>query len=92
MGALTNNGRKTALFAGFYKGIQSAGAAVVFRLDFLGVAYFDLFLSCWILLGGSLVLAAPVIIWKVQDHVSLEEDLKFTDQIVADVAAYPAEK
>ena len=28
MGSLTNNSRKLANFAGFYKGIQSAGAAV----------------------------------------------------------------
>ena len=33
MGALSNDPRKLAYFAGFYKGIQSAGAAVVWRLD-----------------------------------------------------------
>lgn len=31
MGALTNNNRKLANFAGFYKGIQSAGAAGMWR-------------------------------------------------------------
>lgn len=31
MGSLTNNGRKLANFAGFYKGIQSAGAAGMWR-------------------------------------------------------------
>ncbi|KAI9889039.1 MAG: hypothetical protein M1814_006042 [Vezdaea aestivalis] len=92
MGALTNNGRKTAHFAGFYKGIQSAGAAVIFRLDTFGTPYMDLFLSCWCLLGGSLVLATPVIIWKVQDSVSLEQDLKFTDQTEADVVGYDHQK
>lgn len=29
MGSLTNNSRKLANFAGFYKGIQSAGAAAM---------------------------------------------------------------
>ena len=33
MGALSNDPRKLAYFAGFYKGIQSAGAAVVWRMD-----------------------------------------------------------
>lgn len=38
MGALTNNTRKLANFAGFYKGIQSAGAAIAGRVDALGTA------------------------------------------------------
>lgn len=33
MGALSNNGRKSANLAGFYKGIQSAGAAIFWALD-----------------------------------------------------------
>jgi hypothetical protein len=34
MGSLTNNSRKLANFAGFYKGIQSAGAAITWRCVF----------------------------------------------------------
>ncbi|KAI9699534.1 MAG: hypothetical protein M1820_007165 [Bogoriella megaspora] len=88
MGALTNNGRKLANFAGFYKGIQSAGAAIMWRLDGLDdpPAYMALFGSCWGLLAGSLVLALPVILMKVRDHVPLEDDLQFTDETAADVA------
>ena len=33
MGALSNSGRKAANMAGYYKGIQSAGAAIFWRLD-----------------------------------------------------------
>lgn len=33
MGAISNSGRKSANLAGFYKGFQSAGAAVFFALD-----------------------------------------------------------
>ena len=89
MGALTNNGRKLANFAGFYKGIQSAGAAIMWRIDGLDnpPAYMSLFASCWGLLAGSLVLALPVILLKVRDHVPLEDDLKFTDETAADVVA-----
>ncbi|KAI9838181.1 MAG: hypothetical protein M1837_002610 [Sclerophora amabilis] len=87
MGALTNNGRKTAHFAAFYKGIQSAGAAVIYRVDTIGVPFMNIFASCWALLAGSLIIAAPVIIWKVHDHCSVEEDLKFSDETFEEVAA-----
>jgi hypothetical protein len=85
MGAMTNNGRKLANFAGFYKGIQSAGAAVIWRVDGLNAPYMSIFASNWALLGGSLLIAAPVMLWKIKDTVTLEEDLKFTDETIADV-------
>lgn len=40
----------------------------------------------WGLLGAALVFAAPVIWLKIKDTVSLEEDLKFSDETVEDVA------
>lgn len=85
MGAISNNSRKLANFAGFYKGIQSAGAAVVWRMDQLRTSYSSLFLSCWALLACSLVIALPVMLVKIQDTVPLEEDLKFTDETIEDV-------
>ncbi|KAK8220866.1 major facilitator superfamily domain-containing protein [Phyllosticta capitalensis] len=86
MGAMTNNGRKLANFAGFYKGIQSAGAAVIWSLDLDGKPYMNLLASCWGLLAGSLLVAAPVILLKIKDHVNLADDLKFTDETASDVA------
>jgi len=44
-------------------------------------------LNQWGLLGGALVFAAPVIWLKIKDTVSIEEDLKFSDETVADVVA-----
>jgi hypothetical protein len=85
MGAISNNSRKLANFAGFYKGIQSAGAAIVFRLDDYKKPYMDIFLSTWVLLAGSLVVALPVMLLKIKDTVPLEEDLKFTDETIEDV-------
>jgi hypothetical protein len=35
MGALSNNSRTLANFAGFYKGVQSAGAAITWRYGLL---------------------------------------------------------
>jgi len=86
MGALTNNGRKLANFAGFYKGIQSAGGAITWRLDDIKIPYMTMFASNWGLLAGSLLVALPVILWKVEDTVSLEKDVEFTDETVAEVA------
>lgn len=86
MGALTNNGRKLANFAGFYKGIQSAGAAITWRLDALKIPYMNEFASCWGLLAGSLIVAAPVIFTKVRETIPLEDDLKFSDETKVEVA------
>lgn len=88
MGAITNNGRKLANFAGFYKGIQSAGAVITWRLDALDTPYMSMFASCWGLLAGSLVIALPVILMKIKDHVDVEEDLKFSDETLDDVVAH----
>ena len=85
MGALTNNGRKMANYVGFYKGIQSAGAAVMWSLDAHGMSYMDELISNWVLLAGSLLVAAPVIFLRIKEHVSVEEDLKFSDETIADV-------
>lgn len=85
MGALSNSGRKTANFAGFYKGIQSAGAAIFWSIDSHEVSFMSEFASSWGILAGSLLIAAPVIFIKIKDHVSVEDDLKFSDESMADV-------
>lgn len=85
MGAISNNSRKLANFAGFYNGIQSAGAAVIWRLDGMNTPYINLFASCRILLAGSLVITLLVILRKIKDTVPVQEDLKFTDETIEDV-------
>ncbi|PNS15793.1 UNC93-like protein [Sphaceloma murrayae] len=92
IGSLTNNSRTLANFAGFYKGVQSAGAAIIWRLDALKIPYMNEFASCWALLAGSLLIAAPVIYIRIKDHVDLEEDLKFSDETVAEVVAHGGTK
>ncbi len=84
MGSLTNNGRKLANFAGFYKGIQSAGNAIAASIDANKAPYMAEFGANWGLLAGSLLIAAPVIWMKVQDTTPLENDLAFTDETKAD--------
>jgi len=87
MGALTNNGRMLANYAGFYKGIQSTGAAIVWRLDAMKLPYMNLFGSSWGLLIAALLFAFPLIMFRVKDSVSMEKDLKLSDETAEDVAA-----
>ncbi|KAI5810151.1 major facilitator superfamily domain-containing protein [Peziza echinospora] len=74
MGALSNDPRKLAYFAGFYKGIQSAGAAVVWRLDATGHSFDSLFGSSWGLCVAGMLFALPVIYLKVQDTELTDAD------------------
>lgn len=86
MGSLTNNGRKLANFAGFYKGIQSAGAAIASNIDARSVPFMTQFAINWGLLAGSILIAAPIVVKYVKDTVPIEEDLKFSDETISDVA------
>lgn len=47
--------------------------------------YDTIFFATWGTLIGSLLFAAPVIALKIKDHVSVEEDLKFSDETVDDI-------
>lgn len=66
IGAVSNNSRKLTVLVGIYKGIQSAGAAVGWRLDAQKVSFLAMFSSTWGLLAGGLLFALPMIIMRVQ--------------------------
>ena len=83
---MTNNSRKLANFTGFYKGLQSAGAAIVWRLDALAIPYMSELGSSWGLCLAGLIFAAPVVWFKIQDTIPLEVDLAFSDETVEEVA------
>jgi hypothetical protein len=74
MGALSNDPRKLAYFAGFYKSIQSAAAAVIWRIDALKVPFAAIFGSSWGLCAAGLVFAFPVVYWKINETNVHEED------------------
>ncbi|KAJ1550888.1 hypothetical protein HK405_015652, partial [Cladochytrium tenue] len=91
MGSLTNSGRKLANYAGFYKGIQSAGSAIMWRLDALKMTYKAEFFSSWFLLVGALLVAVPVVLTKVKEHAPRADDIKFSgDDLAAADATAPA--
>ncbi|ESZ98865.1 hypothetical protein SBOR_0723 [Sclerotinia borealis F-4128] len=69
LGKLTSDTRTASIYIGFYKGIQSAGGAISYRINNSNLSAMNEFLICWILLTVSLVIAAPVIIHKIRDEV-----------------------
>ncbi|KUI55303.1 hypothetical protein VP1G_02715 [Cytospora mali] len=66
MSSLTNEPFKLARMAGYYKGVQSAGAAVSFGMDAVKTAYLGEHLISWLLLLLSLPLCIWVL-WGVRD-------------------------
>ncbi|KAI0005286.1 MFS general substrate transporter [Russula compacta] len=75
MGAMSNDPAKLAYFVGFYKSVQSAGAAGVWRADAMKVPYMNLFLSTWALLVAGLVFSLPMIHLRVKDHTDVEDEI-----------------
>lgn len=43
------------------------------------------FASCWGILVGSMLVASPVIFFKIKNSTAIEEDLRFSDNTAADV-------
>ncbi|KAF9552988.1 MFS general substrate transporter [Agrocybe pediades] len=74
MGAMSNDPAKLAHFTGFYKSIQSAGAAGAWRADGVKVPFMNLFLSTWVLLASGLVFALPMIHLRVKETTDLADE------------------
>ncbi|RAL62467.1 hypothetical protein DID88_005033 [Monilinia fructigena] len=73
LGKFTSDTRTASIYIGFYKGIQSAGGAISYRINNSNLSAMNELLICWILLAISLVIAAPVIIYKIRDEADGEE-------------------
>ncbi|EJD04544.1 MFS general substrate transporter [Fomitiporia mediterranea MF3/22] len=74
MGAMSNDPAKLAFLTGFYKSIQSAGAAGVWRADAVAIPYMNIFLSTWILLVAGLLFMLPMLFLRVTDHTPEDAD------------------
>ncbi|KAG9226027.1 hypothetical protein CCMSSC00406_0008689 [Pleurotus cornucopiae] len=73
MGAMSNDPAKLAYFTGFYKSLQSAGAAGVWRADAVKRPFMHIFISTWVLLVAGLIFMLPMIYLRVTDHTEEEE-------------------
>ncbi|KAG5339735.1 UN protein [Termitomyces sp. T112] len=74
MGAMSNDPAKLAYFAGFYKSLQSAGAAGMWRADAVLIPYMNIFVSTWALLVAGLIFVLPMIHLRVKDHTEPQDD------------------
>ncbi|KAH8101515.1 MFS general substrate transporter [Cristinia sonorae] len=74
MGAMSNDPAKLAHFTGFYKSLQSAGAAGVWRADAVGIPFMHMFVSTWVLLVAGLVFSLPMIHMRVHDTSEYDLD------------------
>ncbi|PAV21676.1 MFS general substrate transporter [Pyrrhoderma noxium] len=74
MGAMSNDPSKLAYMAGFYKSLQSAGAAGIWRADGVSLPFMNIFISTWALLVGGLIFALPMLYYRVTDHTDLEDE------------------
>lgn len=54
---------------GIFKGLQSAGAAVAFHLNTIGIAGTTEIAVNWGLLAGSILIAAPMVYKKAQNEI-----------------------
>ena len=74
MGAISNDPAKLAYMTGFYKSLQSAGAAGIWRADGVGVPFMNIFISTWALLVAGLLCALPMLYLRVKDTTDLEDE------------------
>ncbi|KAF8639394.1 hypothetical protein AX17_001519 [Amanita inopinata Kibby_2008] len=74
IGAMSNDPAKLAHFTGFYKSIQSAGGAGVWRADGARTPFFNVFISTWVLLVSGLVFALPMIYLRVKDSTEYQDE------------------
>ncbi|KAG2127551.1 MFS general substrate transporter [Suillus bovinus] len=74
MGAMSNDPAKLAVFTGFYKCFQSAGSAVVWRLDAVQKPYMDIFISTWVLTAAGMIFAFPLVYVRLKDHTEMDDE------------------
>lgn len=75
LGTFSNDPKKVALYASFYKSLQSAFAAIAWRLDATEHSFLAMFASSWALIQGLLVIAAPLILFKIAE-TTVEEPVE----------------
>lgn len=79
IGALTDDAKMLSRYSGFYKGVQSAGAAVAWHLDNLGISLMSEFITNWALMTVSFPLLTALIVLAVKDHAQIPTDEESND-------------
>jgi hypothetical protein len=89
MSTLCNDPFKLARMAGYYKGVQSAGAAVSYGMDAVKTSYLGEILIPWLMLLLSLPLCALVLWYTRETNYDVEETVDIEDiknDAIGDVA------
>ncbi|KAF9966287.1 hypothetical protein BGZ70_002791 [Mortierella alpina] len=73
MGAMSNDATVLSRYAGFYKCIQSCGAAISWRINAVGTDYMTELIICFALLGASIP-GAFFLASRIKDHSDEEEE------------------
>jgi MFS family permease len=73
MGALTNDPRQLALYAGFYKGVQSAGGAFSWALDAANLEFLTQLVVSWALFAVA-CLPAAIVAKRLSNTNTVEEE------------------
>ncbi|ORY85979.1 major facilitator superfamily domain-containing protein [Leucosporidium creatinivorum] len=90
MGAMSNDASQLAYLVGFYKAIQSAGAAGVFRMDSNLAPYMTELAVSWGLNAAGILFVIPVILLRVTDRT--DEAVVTADEVPTVVASSALEK
>lgn len=69
IGALTHDARILSRYSGFYKGVQSAGAAVAWHIDNIGLSFMGELILNWSLMMASFPLLLVLLVVAVKDTV-----------------------
>ncbi|KAI9294180.1 MFS general substrate transporter [Neoconidiobolus thromboides FSU 785] len=79
MGALSNDSAVLSRYAGFYKGIQSAGAAIAWRLNAIQTPYLVELIINWTLIVAGCI-AALIVATKIKESSKVEQEDKVVYQ------------
>ncbi|KAL9225107.1 hypothetical protein vseg_001069 [Gypsophila vaccaria] len=73
IGSLADDSETLSRYSGFYKGIQSAGAAVAWQVDVHGVSYMNQLIVNWVLTTASYPLLFLLVVLAVKDENTPED-------------------
>lgn len=74
LGSLSNSLEKVAFYASLKKSLQSAYVAIARRLDATHHSFMAMFASLWGLVQGSLVIAGPLILFRITETTDAGPD------------------
>ncbi|KAF8985204.1 hypothetical protein BGZ46_005567 [Entomortierella lignicola] len=72
MGAMSNDATVLSRYAGFYKCIQSSGAAISWRINAVGTDYMTELIICFALLAASIP-GALFLVVRIKDHTDEDQ-------------------